>query len=538
MKITELFNEFMLAYEENKKKSLWEKQRDDFKSLWDKSLSEKLQKSEIDKIVKILDKHGKGSTSEDEAVAHVMVPQGAWYRIFSDFHEQSELKNKVNLILSLQEDNEIAKLIDEIFIINNSNKNHFTGSTGSAINSLLSVKNPFRNLSIVSLNHRYRILKFLNIYSEDLNKKSIGTQIIETNQLIMRYFVNNNISENARTITSFFYSDSISKLWKIKEKSISELPIFLNQDYFLILKEEIEYINSKNKDNWAITQKGKNNIRIHFGNFIVFTTSETSLWLPLKNVDSEYLNIASFWNWDIKDYPNYKKNGLISKNGNFSGNIEEWNKIKPLHFNFIDEIASRAYCLNIKTKKNNRSEILIKLIDKTGLDLSLPSYETTEDNFNELINELNLIDTSHFGNTEKEALIKVRKGQYIFRENLLRRDNECLICGLKIQQILRASHIKPWSEFLPEDKERLDVDNGILLCANHDLLFDRFLITFTDDGSLLYSNIIENLLNKLDIDINKKIKLSSDKQRKFMNWHRDEFKKRTIEQNNRNNTKL
>jgi hypothetical protein len=538
MKISELFNEFMQSYDEETKNSLWEKQRDDFFSLWDKSLLEKLQKSEIDKIVKLLDKHGKGSTSDDEAVAHVMVPQGAWYRIFSDFLEQPELRKKCNLILTLNDDNSLIKLIDDVFLLNNSNKNHFTGSSGSAINSLLALKNPFVNLSIVSLNHRYKILQFLNIYPDDLKKKSIGTQIIETNQLIMRYFVNNNISENARTITSFFYSDSISKLWKIKEKSISELPIFLNQDYFLILKEEIEYINSKSKDNWAITQKGKNNIRIHFGNFIVFSTSEKSLWLPLKNVNSEYLNNVSFWNWDIKDYPNYKKNGLISKNGNFYGNIEEWNKIKPLHFNFIDEIASRAYCLNIKTKKNNRSEILIKLIDKTGIDLSLPSYETTEDNFNEVITELNLIDTSHFGSTEKEALIKVRKGQYIFRENLLRRDQECLICGLKIQQILRASHIKPWSEFLPEDKERLDVDNGILLCANHDLLFDRFLITFTDDGSLLYSNIIENLLNKLDIDINKKIKLSSDKQRKFMNWHRDEFKKRTIEQNNWNNTKL
>lgn len=35
--------------------------------------------------------------------------------------------------------------------------------------------------------------------------------------------------------------------------------------------------------------------------------------------------------------------------------------------------------------------------------------------------------------------------------------------------LLTASHIKPWVE--SEPKEKLDVNNGFLMCPNHDRLF-------------------------------------------------------------------
>ena len=49
---------------------------------------------------------------------------------------------------------------------------------------------------------------------------------------------------------------------------------------------------------------------------------------------------------------------------------------------------------------------------------------------------------------------------------------------------LRVSHAKPWADCVT-DAERLDVFNGFLLNANLDALFDRFLISFDEQGVLL-----------------------------------------------------
>lgn len=46
--------------------------------------------------------------------------------------------------------------------------------------------------------------------------------------------------------------------------------------------------------------------------------------------------------------------------------------------------------------------------------------------------------------TEKETLIKARKGQGLFREKLKEKyNNRCIITDINISQVLIASHIKP-----------------------------------------------------------------------------------------------
>lgn len=42
----------------------------------------------------------------------------------------------------------------------------------------------------------------------------------------------------------------------------------------------------------------------------------------------------------------------------------------------------------------------------------------------------------------------------------------------------------PWAE-CSSDAERLDVFNGLLLCAHWDAAFDAGLVSFADDGSVL-----------------------------------------------------
>lgn len=87
--------------------------------------------------------------------------------------------------------------------------------------------------------------------------------------------------------------------------------------------------------------------------------------------------------------------------------------------------------------------------------------------------------------TEVERMVRQRVGQNKFRDAMLDYwGGACAVTGVAVPQVLRASHAKPWAE-CATDAERLDVFNGFLLSANLDALFDRFLISFDEQGVLL-----------------------------------------------------
>lgn len=71
---------------------------------------------------------------------------------------------------------------------------------------------------------------------------------------------------------------------------------------------------------------------------------------------------------------------------------------------------------------------------------------------------------------------------------MLKRYNRCCLCEMENPEFLIASHIKPWAE--SERKEKLDVNNGFLMCPNHDRIFDKGYITFDDDGKIIRVYIV------------------------------------------------
>jgi hypothetical protein len=88
--------------------------------------------------------------------------------------------------------------------------------------------------------------------------------------------------------------------------------------------------------------------------------------------------------------------------------------------------------------------------------------------------------------TEAERTVIQRIGQDIFRDALIDYwSGRCPMTGITERALLRASHIKPWADCT--DAERLDVHNGLLLSALWDAAFDRGLVSFADDGSVLAS---------------------------------------------------
>ena len=88
------------------------------------------------------------------------------------------------------------------------------------------------------------------------------------------------------------------------------------------------------------------------------------------------------------------------------------------------------------------------------------------------------------GETERDQLARARVGQGKFRKALMQYwSSRCAVSDVERPELLRASHIKPWSSF--NNQERLDTANGLLLSAGYDAAFDALLISFEDDGVIV-----------------------------------------------------
>lgn len=75
--------------------------------------------------------------------------------------------------------------------------------------------------------------------------------------------------------------------------------------------------------------------------------------------------------------------------------------------------------------------------------------------------------------------------QSMFRDALLKAYSEtCAFTDLSFVNGLQAAHIVPWGE--SSKSERLDVRNGILLNSFHHSLFDRGLITITENYEIFF----------------------------------------------------
>lgn len=121
--------------------------------------------------------------------------------------------------------------------------------------------------------------------------------------------------------------------------------------------------------------------------------------------------------------------------------------------------------------------------------------------------------------TQKSQIILARIGQGAFRKKLIKHWGECSATGCSQIDILKASHIKPWSE--SSNTERLDVYNGLLLNPNLDALFDKGYVSFDEEGKILISPYISDKDREiLKCSAELKVKLSPQ-HFKYLAWHRE-----------------
>lgn len=117
----------------------------------------------------------------------------------------------------------------------------------------------------------------------------------------------------------------------------------------------------------------------------------------------------------------------------------------------------------------------------------------------------NIEDDNNLSETEKVVLTKNRIGQGPFRDRLIERyDGKCQLCHFEKKELLRASHIKERAN--ANNEERLDTNNGLLLCVLHDALFDKHFISFDDNGKIIISDSL-NTKDRMLTNVNSSMEI-------------------------------
>lgn len=131
------------------------------------------------------------------------------------------------------------------------------------------------------------------------------------------------------------------------------------------------------------------------------------------------------------------------------------------------------------------------------------------------------------GPTFREQIVRARRGQGVFRANVLLREESCRVTGVSEPRHLKASHIKPWRD--ATDGERLDGANGLLLSPHIDHLFDQGYLTFSPSRQLvILPEVREKLVDAWGIDVDVTVAAFSREQNAYLDYHRANVFKRDL----------
>ena len=173
------------------------------------------------------------------------------------------------------------------------------------------------------------------------------------------------------------------------------------------------------------------------------------------------------------------------------------------------------------------SELLIGLIGNEVAPLALAARNVKPlpaddlDVWERKIEQDITVDTT-VPETVRQAIIRARVGQGLFRERVSKIETRCRVTGVENPVHLVASHCKPWRDSTNE--ERLNGENGLFLTPSIDHLFDRGFIGFENNGKLIISPVAHHpSLQRMGIDIEHGINVGgfSEGQKQFLDFHRN-----------------
>ena len=198
----------------------------------------------------------------------------------------------------------------------------------------------------------------------------------------------------------------------------------------------------------------------------------------------------------------------------------------------VDDAEFDAKAIVVGALRNSRpllGEFKTAVFNGNALTIAQPLRRLGFDVLDMEIDEIEVEDDRHqreilnrglVGPVEKHQLVKSRRGQGVFRDNVESREPKCRITGVSNPRYLRASHIKPWRK--SSDTEKIDGNNGLMLAPHVDFLFDRGLISFEDDGTLIVSVQIEDgALESWGIPSVVNVGMFSSEQAVYLKFHRE-----------------
>jgi hypothetical protein len=177
------------------------------------------------------------------------------------------------------------------------------------------------------------------------------------------------------------------------------------------------------------------------------------------------------------------------------------------------------------------AQVLVGLIGQEAQHLTSEVAATTEgdriktgddlDVWEHRLEERVASDTS-IGDTDREAIIRARRGQGLFKQRVMEIERRCRITAVENPIHLVASHCKPWRD--SSNDERLDGENGLLLTPSIDHLFDRGFIGFEDSGDLIVSPVAHKpSLQRMGVETQRVVNVGgfTEGQRRFLDFHRN-----------------
>jgi putative restriction endonuclease len=136
--------------------------------------------------------------------------------------------------------------------------------------------------------------------------------------------------------------------------------------------------------------------------------------------------------------------------------------------------------------------------------------------------EIAIAADSAIRETERTALVQARRGQGVFRDNVRSIERACRVTKVERMEHLVASHVQPWRD--SSNDQRLDGENGLLLTATIDHLFDKGFISFEDSGQLIVSPVADpKSLKRMGVDSVGRVNVGafSQGQRRYLEFHRE-----------------
>ena len=226
----------------------------------------------------------------------------------------------------------------------------------------------------------------------------------------------------------------------------------------------------------------------------------------------------------VGDQKLISQNRTLAESGSNGVAVHLFEVLRPKEYTYRGQVELAAEPFQEEQKDSDEHLRKVWIFPLRPLDNN-SEIEKIENEKRELQDELGDIEKIGYlpiRETEKELMIKTIVGQGKFKKLLLDRQCKCAMCAISDKRLLIAGHIKPWR--YSTNEERLDVNNGLLLCPNHDALFDKAIITFDPNGKVIISDTLKEIDRMfLNVNENTGIELAKE-QLVYMIEHNERLK--------------